>query len=54
MAPYARLGTPAQTPNTVKVWKLPKTAIAPTLTVAQRAVLLRTPSPITPGSGVMD
>ena len=53
VAAYARLGTPAEKSHTVKVWKSPETAIALTLTMDQRAVLLRTPSPIMPGKGII-
>ena len=48
-----RLRAPAKTSNTVKVWRWQETAIAPILTMAQSATLLRTPSPIMPGKGVI-
>ena len=32
VAPYTRMGTPVETPNTVKVWKSLETGNAPTLT----------------------
>ena len=51
--PYARLGMLAKVPNTIKVGKLQETAIVPTLVVSQHAMLLRTPSPTTPGKGVI-
>lgn len=53
IAPYSRLETRVVTPNIVKLWKSLETAIAPTLTVDQCVVLLRTPSSIKPGKGVI-
>lgn len=53
VTPYARLRTPTETPSATKVWKLRGNAIALTLTRDQCAMLLRTPSPITPGKGVI-
>ena len=53
IAPYARLRIPAETPNTIKVWKSRETVMILTLTMDQCAVLLRTPSPIIPGKGVI-
>lgn len=53
VTPYARPGSPAKAPGTVKVWKLPSTATALTLTVGQHAMLLGTPSPLTSGKGLI-
>ena len=52
VAVYA-LGTPAETPNTIKLWKSRETTIVLILTVDQRAKLRRTPGPIMPGKGVI-
>lgn len=48
IVPYVRLGTPAETSNTLKVWEAQKTAIALTLIVNQCAMLLRTANPMVP------
>ena len=54
VVPYARLGISAKAPNTVEVWKWQEKAIAPTLTMDQPAMLLRTPGPITPGNCLLE
>ena len=53
VVPYARRGMLARTTNTMQVWKSKETAIALSLTMDQCAVLLRTPSGITPGKGII-
>lgn len=45
--------TPAEAPNPVKTWKLRETAITWTPTQDECAELLRTPSPIVTGKGVI-
>lgn len=44
LVPHMPDRTPAQVPNTAKVWKLRETVIVPTLTVDQCTMLLRIPS----------
>lgn len=53
LLPHVRLGTPAEAPNNIKVWKSQEIAIVPTLTVDQSAMLPRTLSPIMPDKGVI-
>lgn len=53
LALHARLRTPGKAPNSIKIRKSWETAIVPALTVLQWAMLLRTPSPIVPGKGII-
>ena len=50
---YAKLGTPAEAPNTIKVRKLQETPFSQTPTKDQHSMLLRTPSPIMSGKGII-
>lgn len=53
IAPYARLGSPVETPNTLKLRESWRITITSTLTVDQCAVLLRTLSPIKAGKRII-
>ena len=54
VALYAHLGIPAKAPSTVKLWKWWEKTIAQALAVDQPIMLLRTPSPITPGNYLLE
>lgn len=47
---YARLRTQAEALDMFKVWKTKGTAIVPMLAMGQRAMIMRVPSPIFPGT----
>lgn len=55
VTPYTRPGTPVETSNTMKVCKGMEVAADShcALTMEQCAMLLGTPSPITPGKGII-
>ena len=48
-----RLGTSAETPDTIKICMWWEMAIVLTLVEGQRALLLRTPRSVTPGKGIV-
>lgn len=54
VALYACLGILAKAPSTVKLWKWWEKTIAQALAVDQPVMLLRTPSPITPGNYLLE